>query len=245
MALWGCGWKERMINASSFPDWKHGHKKKRPEEKESLRVALGVCGVRKGGYLQLSQGVVTLLLSCCLLGTERDQLVNTLCHGPETHKATRLSSSCSHSLASLTHDASSSIQARNCRPLEWNRPTRECRDWVEFVFSFVEHRQALADASIFLIRPREVSQARSPAGPAVGFSLHTLTSVAKRRQLGRDVQIQQVGFMWNASIQNCSQLDNRFNLAQFASKHWEKTMLDMYQVLSASDPTLLPQLEDS
>lgn len=37
-------------------------------------------------YLQLPQGVVTLLLSCCLLCTERYQLVNTLCHRPETHR---------------------------------------------------------------------------------------------------------------------------------------------------------------
>lgn len=74
-------------------------------------------------YLQLPQGVVTLLLSCCLLCTERYQLVNTLCHRPETHRqphslfSSHVSSACTHRLASLTHAFSPPIQARHCRLL--------------------------------------------------------------------------------------------------------------------------------
>lgn len=59
-------------------------------QKEAWRVG-GLCvwfSACEDVYLQLPQGVVTLLLSCCLLGTERDQLVNTLCHSPETHRQT-------------------------------------------------------------------------------------------------------------------------------------------------------------
>lgn len=50
---------------------------------QKTSVCYPVC---EESYLQLPQGVVTLLLSCCLLRTERYQLVNTLCHRPETHR---------------------------------------------------------------------------------------------------------------------------------------------------------------
>ncbi len=129
----------------------------------------------EGGYLQLPQGVVTLLLSCCLLGTERDQLVNTLCHCPETHRQPhRLFSSYMCPLHACTvwlrsHMLlASTIQAWHRWPLAaiGSHGAQECQDCLKFVFSLAEHRQALAKASIFLIRQREVSQAQSPAGPA-------------------------------------------------------------------------------
>lgn len=40
-------------------------------------------------YLQLSQGVVTLLLARSLLCTQRDQLVNAVSHCSETRKSTK------------------------------------------------------------------------------------------------------------------------------------------------------------
>lgn len=80
-------------------------KENRPYEEEDC-VWFSVC---EDGYLQLPQGVVTLLLSCCLLGTERDQLVNTLCHCPETHRRSHrlfsshmVSPACMQSPASVT-----------------------------------------------------------------------------------------------------------------------------------------------
>lgn len=92
--------------------------------RKQVCVWYSVC---EDGYLQLPQGVVTLLLSCCLLGTECDQLVNTLCHCPETHRQPhrRFSSHmCSlhartawlHS-HSLAHAFSSPVQAWHCWPL--------------------------------------------------------------------------------------------------------------------------------
>ena len=183
-------------NAPIFPWWKtYRHvqaPENRPEEREvCVCVCVCVCvwySVCEDGYLQLPQGVVTLLLSCCLLGTERDQLVNTLCHCPETHRQPhRLFSShmCPvhartawpHSLT-LTHSHTHShmllaalFKHATAGPLSaiGYHGTQECRDCLEFVLSFAEHRQALAKASIFLIRQREVSQAQSPAGPAAWF----------------------------------------------------------------------------
>lgn len=78
------GWN----NSLHFPDEKHTVQACTGNVKEAWREG-GLCmwySVCEDGYLQLPQGVVTLLLSCCLLGAERDQLVNTLCHRPETHR---------------------------------------------------------------------------------------------------------------------------------------------------------------
>lgn len=63
------------------------------------------------------------------------------------------------------------------------------------MFSLVEHRQALAKASIFLIRQREVSQAQSPVGPAARLltrgRMLTLSRDAGKTQLRSAIQIKQ------------------------------------------------------
>lgn len=118
------------------------------------------CSVCEESYLQLPQGVVTLLLSCCLLGTECDQLVNTLRHCPETHTHPLLLARMSSTFVSFL--------LLHCRPITVMDSHSTQEGWVrpEFAFCLVEHRQALAKASIFLIRHREISQALGPLGLA-------------------------------------------------------------------------------
>lgn len=89
--------------------------------KKTCPVCVVQCTVCEDDYLQLPQGVITLLLPRCLLRTERYQLVNALCHRPETHKAAtqplkfpHVSSACTHRLASLTRVFSSPTQAWHC-----------------------------------------------------------------------------------------------------------------------------------
>lgn len=110
---------------------------------------------------------------------------------------------CMHAHAGLAHIRSHTLSAasfeRSTAGLSLRRANsaQECRDCLEFAFSLAEHRQALAKASIFLIRQGEVSQAQSPAGPAAWLltsgRIHTPSSNAEHTLLRRGIQMQQWG----------------------------------------------------